>query len=262
MSTHLVGILNVTPNSFSDGGLFLKPNAALDQARKLFADGASIVDVGAEATNPWAEPLIPKDEWARLELVLPVLLKEFPGKLSIDTYHAETAEKALKLGDIWINDVMTFRDPMMIEIAVKYNATCIVSHAPLAAKSVKESHKYKIDDIQVVVDELKAKRKEMIKAGVKPDKIILDPGVGFGKTMRLNWQLLEFKKCIDGPVMLGHSRKRFLGTDPNTGESLPDGEEIRYTPKRNIEAGLIVIAAGTDYLRVHDIAQHAQLQAK
>lgn len=89
--TKLVAILNVTPNSFSDGGLFLEPEAALARARQLFADGAAIVDVGAEATNPWADPLTPEEEWARLQPVMPILVKEYPNKLSIDTYHPETA---------------------------------------------------------------------------------------------------------------------------------------------------------------------------
>lgn len=262
MATKLVAILNVTPNSFSDGGLFLKSEDALKQARKLFADGAAIVDVGAEATNPWAEPLTPDQEWARLEPVLPILVKEFPAQLSIDTYHPETAEKALKLTSagqrIWINDVMTFRDPAIIKVAAKYGATCIVSHAPLNAKTVKEVHKQKIDDIQIVIDELESKRQEMIQAGVKPEHIILDPGIGFGKTMRLNWQLIEFKKYVDYPVMLGHSRKRFLATDPKTGEPLAD-DQIRFTPERNLEVAQKIIDAGTDYLRAHEIALYKEL---
>ncbi len=264
MQTKLVGILNVTPNSFSDGGLFLDPADALAQARKLFADGASIVDVGAEATNPWADPLTHEQEWARLSPVLPTLVKEFPGKLSLDTYHAETAEKALKIGDIWLNDVTTFRSPEMIAVAAKYNATCIVSHAPLSAKTVKETHAIKIDDLQIVLDELEQKRQEMITTGVKPENIILDPGIGFGKTMRLNWQLIEFKKhCAkffgaDQKVMLGHSRKRFLATNPVTGEPLPN-EKIRFTSERNLEVARKIIDSKTDYLRVHDIALHAKL---
>lgn len=258
MRTKLVGILNITPNSFSDGGLFLKPEDALKRARQLFKDGASIVDVGAEATNPWADPLTPDEEWARLEPVLPVLVKEFPGKLSLDTYHAETAEKALQLGDIWLNDVMTFRDPKMIEVAAKYNAMCIVSHAPLAARTVKETHQQKINDIKIVIDELMQQRKKMIAAGVDPKKIMLDPGIGFGKTMRLNWQLIEFKKYVaaDQLVMLGHSRKRFLATDPKTGKPLAD-EKIRFTPERNLEVAQKIIDCNTEYLRVHDIALHA-----
>ena len=154
---------------------------------------------------------------------------------------------------------MTFRDPKMIEIAAKCKATCIVSHAPLLAKTVKDVHKMKIDDIQIVIDELQSKKQEMIQAGVAPDKIILDPGIGFGKTMRLNWQLLEFKKYVDGPVMLGHSRKRFLGTDPKTGEDLPDKDEIRFTPERNLEAAKIVVACETEYLRAHEVAMYKRL---
>ncbi len=258
MATKLVGILNITPDSFSDGGKFLDPKDALDQAHQLFSDGAAILDIGAEATNPWAVHIEPAQEWERLALVLPVLIGEFPGKLSLDTYHPIIVDKAFDIGNIWINDVMTFRDPAMIEVAAKYNATCIITHSPLSAQTVKEVHAMKIDDIQIVIDELNTKRQELIQAGVKSENIILDPGIGFGKTMRLNWQLLEFKKYVDSPVMIGHSRKRFLSTDPKTGEHLDD-EQLRFTDERNIEAAKIAVEAGTDYLRVHDIKIYKDL---
>src|SRR4051812_25017759 len=101
----LVGILNVTPDSFSDGNLFIEPDKAISQAEKLFKDGASLVDVGAESTRPGAEPISFETEWRRLEPVLKALVKRFPGQLSVDTYHPETAERALVLGDVIINDV-------------------------------------------------------------------------------------------------------------------------------------------------------------
>jgi len=255
--TKLVGILNVTPNSFSDGGLFLEPEAALKQARKLFADGAAIVDIGAEATNPWAEPLTPAEEWARLEPILPILVKEFPGKLSVDTYHWQTAQKALQLGDVWINDVMTFRDPEMIKVAAKYKATCVVSHAPLVSRSVKEVHTQKIDKIMQISDELDEQVQKLLKAGVSKSKIIVDPGIGFGKTMRLNWQLLAYAKHTDWPAMLGHSRKRFLANDPKTGKEVPGKDKL--SSALNLEAAQLAINAGADYLRVHDIELYTQL---
>jgi dihydropteroate synthase len=260
MKVKLVGVLNVTPNSFSDGGQFLDTAAALKQAEKLFADRADIIDMGAEATNPWAEPLTPEEEWARLEPILPELTKKFPGKISLDTYHPETAKRALKLGPVWLNDIMTFRDPQMVAIAARNQTMCIVSHAPLLAKTVKEVHESKIDDIKVVVNELIQQRKQLLEAGVKLQNIILDPGIGFGKTMRLNWQLLEFAKYVDGPVLVGFSRKRFLSTDPKTGKPLED-EQLRFTAKRNKEAAQVAVNANAAYMRVHEIKTYKGLLA-
>jgi dihydropteroate synthase len=244
----LVGILNITPDSFSDGGLFIDVQKALEHARQMFADGAAIVDVGAESTNPWSSPLTWSEEWQRLEPVLPALLKEFPGKISLDTYHSETARKALELGPVILNDIMTFRDPKMIEAAAESKPLCIVSHLPLKAKSPKDAHEgFHVDDIEEVKAELLAQRDKLIKAGVPSKNIILDPGIGFGKTMELNRKLLEFAREVPGmDVLIGYSRKRFLGD-----------KRLELIP--NLEAGRTAIKAGAKYLRVHDIAGHKQL---
>ena len=120
--TQLVGILNITPDSFSDGGQFFAPAAAIKQAKKLFNDGAALVDIGAESTRPGASAVSPQEEWKRLETVLPELVRLFPGKISLDTHHSETAEKALQLGDVIINDVTGMNNPGMVDVVARHAA--------------------------------------------------------------------------------------------------------------------------------------------
>jgi dihydropteroate synthase len=244
--TQLVGILNITPDSFSDGGKYFDPADALAQAERLFNDGAAIVDVGAESTRPGATPLTPEQEWERLDTVLPALLVRYPGKISLDTHHPETAEQALALGDVIINDVTGMNNPAMVEVVAKHNARCVVSHLP--GDDIQTAHKGTlVDDIQDVLNDLRAKADLLITKGVSRDHIILDPGIGFGKTPGLNGALLKFAELVPNfKVMIGYSRKRFLGED-------------RMKLEPNLKAGRIAIAAGSAYLRVHDVAAHHAL---
>lgn len=244
--TQLVGILNITPDSFSDGGLYDQTEQAIARAQQLFADGATLVDVGAESTRPGATPLTPDQEWQRLEPILPKLLSRFPDQLSLDTYHPETAERALKLGDFIINDITGMTNPVMIRVVATYGASCIVSHSPAANPA--EAHAgMLVGDMVTVVDDLLARASILEAEGLVREQIILDPGIGFGKTPELNRQLLEFALEVpEYQVMIGYSRKRFLGDD-----------RMELAP--NIDAGKIAIAAGAAYLRVHDVAGHQQL---
>lgn len=246
----LVGILNVTPDSFSDGGEFIDPQKALEQAEKLFADGAAIVDVGGESTNPRSTPISTEQEWQRIEEVLEVLIKKYPGKISLDSHHPETLRKASRLGPFIINDVTGFNDPEMIKVAAELQLPVIVSHLPPKfGTDIQAAHAsdQPLTTVEQVKDELLSKYEELVTAGVKPENITLDPGIGFGKTMELNAQLVEFAKQVPGkPVMIGHSRKRFLG-------------ENRMELEPNLEAARTAIAAGATHLRVHDVAGHASL---
>lgn len=242
----LVGILNVTPDSFSDGNQFLEPEKAIEQATQLFREGASLVDIGAESTRPGATVLNTEQEWQRLEPVLKPLLQLFPGKLSVDTYHPETAEKALALGDVIINDVTGMNNPAMVAVVVKHQARCIVSHLP--GKDIQAAHQGELlSSMQEVRDDLLNKAKLLESDGFQRQQIILDPGIGFGKTPELNQELLKFAQQVpDYQVMIGYSRKRFLG-------------EHRMELEPNLAAGRVAIAAGAAYLRVHDVAGHRQL---
>ncbi|MDB5175904.1 MAG: dihydropteroate synthase [Candidatus Saccharibacteria bacterium] len=244
--TQLVGILNVTPDSFSDGGQYFAAEAAIRHAERLFSDGASLVDIGAESTRPGATPLTAQQEWERLEPVLADLLLRFDGKLSLDTYHPENAQKALTMGDIIINDVTGMTNPAMVAVIVQHKARCIISQ--LAAGGVQAAHTGTlIDDENIVLQALLAKRQLLASQGVDPSSIIFDPGIGFGKTPELNKRLLSFARLMPGhKVMIGYSRKRFLGED-----------RMELAP--NLRAGQIAIDSGASYLRVHDVKGHSQL---
>lgn len=244
--TQLVGILNITPDSFSDGGQFTALGAALQHAGQLFEDGASIVDIGAESTRPGAVPLTADEEWERLAPVLAELLELFPDNLSVDTYHPENADRALAMGDVIINDVTGMNNPAMRDVVAKHYARTIVSH--LHGRDPQAAHSGKlIADKQQVVSELLANAAELEALGLGKQQIILDPGIGFGKTPALNEALLSFAADVpDYPVMIGYSRKRFLGDD-------------RMELEPNLEAGKAAIKSGAAYLRVHDVAGHRQL---
>lgn len=250
----LVGILNITPDSFSDGGVNFEPNTALNSAESLLRNGAQLLDIGAESTNPQSTPLSPSEEQVRLNEVLPKLLGKHPEQVSLDTYHSETVAWALQFGKPIVNDITGLYSLKMAQLVVEHNLKCIISHLPPGAKGVPtRAHTAVLtDDIQRVVNDLTNRVEFLHELGLKKSQIIIDPGLGFGKTMRLNWQLLKFADYMpDYPVMIGHSNKRFLGCDEATGEPLPDGQELRFSKERNVYAASIATKAGASYLRVH-----------
>ncbi len=242
--TKLVGILNVTPDSFSDGGQYLDSKTAVARVSQLFADGASLVDIGAESTRPNAAVVTPDEEWERLEPVLRAALLVFPGKISLDSYHPETIRRAFGIGPVIVNDVTGMNNPRMVDVVAELKPTVIVSHLP--GSDIQAAHRAQdVDDMAIVARDLLGKAQMLIGKGVPKANIILDPGIGFGKTMRLNQELLTFAQQVpDFAVMIGYSRKRFLG-------------ENRMDIEPNLAAGKIAIAHGAAYLRVHDVAAHA-----
>ncbi len=232
------GILNVTPDSFSDGGEFLDMEKALEHAHTLILDGADFIDIGGESTRPNAAPINSTQEWERVGSILEQLVKAYPGQISLDTRNVETAEKFLDLGGTILNDVLGFQNPEMRALAPKFE-TIILMHFP--GETVEDVHFQQIDSPEQVRDELLKRKAELLEAGVSADAIILDPGIGFGKTMECNRALLKFGELLpDEHVLIGHSRKRFLGDD-------------RFEIEPNVEAGKIAIDSGAMYLRVHDI---------
>lgn len=191
-------------------------------------------------------PLSDDEEWARLEPVLQPLVPHYPGRISVDSYHPATIEKALRLGDILVNDVTGFQDPAMIRLAVEWEPRIIISHLP--APDPQTAHQQEpIDSAEQMRADLLATVDELISLGMSPQQIILDPGIGFGKTIELNWELLRFAELVpEYPVLIGHSRKRFLGED-------------RMETEPNLAAAQIAIESGAAYLRIHDVAAHAKL---
>lgn len=245
----LVGVLNVTPDSFSDGGQYVNPELAIEHAKQLFDEGAALVDVGAESTRPNAEALTDEQEWQRLEPILKVLIPKYPGRISLDSYHPKTIKRAFKIGSVIVNDVTGFNNPEMVAVVADLKPTVIICHLP--NMSIQEAHRLMpVSSVKQVRDELLSKTHMLLDRGLKHDQIILDPGIGFGKTMELNQELLKFAEQVpDFDVMIGYSRKRFLG-------------EHRMEIEPNLEAGKIAIAHGAKYLRVHDVASHTAIASK
>ncbi len=251
---HLVGVINVTPNSFSDGGQFLAPEQALQQAIALINAGATILDIGAEATAPQVEKGIDANtEWERLEPVLSLIQSSqnkflFPPVISIDTRHPETAKKALANGANWINDVTGLDDPHMRDLIADTKADCIVMHH-LDIPVIDDQHlPLDQDPIQLVYAWAENRIETLIQHGIKKEKIIFDPGIGFGKTTEQSVLLLQHAHVfhtLGVRVLIGHSRKRFLFT--LTGNLAKD---------RDIETMAIALSLAKypiDYLRVHHV---------
>lgn len=226
-----IGILNLTPDSFSDGGRFLAPEAALAQARALVAAGAGMLDLGAESTRPGAAPVTAATEWGRLEPVLAVLREQLPAiPLSLDTSHADVAARGLSAGVVVLNDVTGFSDPGMLELAC--GSTCGL----IAMRSRREGTGFHMPpyedpsprDAEAGIRELRIVRDRLQEAGITESRCLLDPGFGFGTTFREDlalWQALpRLPKALAWPVerfCLGVSRKRFLATRAGTPGLLP-----------------------------------------
>ncbi|MFZ9908252.1 MAG: dihydropteroate synthase [Candidatus Nanopelagicales bacterium] len=208
----VVGVLNVTPDSFSDGGKFLDKKTAIEQAKKLISDGADLIDIGGESTRPGAEQISIDEEIKR---VIPVIeeLKKEKIFISIDTMKHQVAEEAIKAGAIIVNDVSGgLADEKMFETVAELDVPYVLMHWRGHSKNMDDLAKY--DNVtQEVINELKIQIDKAINKGVKKEKIVLDPGLGFAKNPEHNWQLLkDIKKLKDlgFPLYIGASRKRFL----------------------------------------------------
>lgn len=267
----LAGIVNVTPDSFSDGGVNFDSQAALEITARHFREGATFVDIGAESTRPGATPVPLEEEWQRLVPVLQGFSNTSFDNISIDTYKPEIIRRATReFAPVIANDVTGFNNPEMVKAVAYLGLRCIVSHLPEGYRQdIQAAHQDKpVESEQQVVEELMFTREKLIDAGVSPGKIILDPGIGFGKVPQLNWKLLEFAKHVPGgQVMIGHSNKSFLTIDPKSGRPLMNAEALKkdkdWIRQRNLEAARIAIAAAGPkqvlYLRVHDVAAHSKL---
>ena len=246
----IMGILNLTPDSFSDGGQCLTPESALIKARQLVADGADILDLGAESTRPGAVQLSPAKEQSRLLPALDLISRELSVPLSVDTYHPETAEQAILHGADIINDINGLQDQYepgaMAQIAAKYKAPVICMHnqdlTEITGDLCEEIRRYFKQSIAIAA-----------RAGIAKDKLILDPGIGFGKTSGQCLEILQNLSellLIDNtayPLLLGVSRKSFIGKTLD----LPLPERLEATGA----ACLWGLSHGATILRVHDVKE-------
>jgi dihydropteroate synthase len=251
--SHVMGILNVTPDSFSDGGCYAGSDAAIAAGMRMLEDGAAIVDVGGESTRPGSDPVSPEDELAR---VLPVVraLAGAGACVSIDTRHAAVAADALAAGASILNDVSGFSDPEMVRVAVGSDAGLIVMHMLGEPKTMQTAPEY-TDVVAEVSRFLDGRARRLVEAGVAPERIAVDPGIGFGKTTGHNLALLRHLDALGPwPVIVGASRKRFIG-------EITGVTEPRERLAGSLAAALFASARGALVVRVHDVAATVQALA-
>jgi len=246
--TWLVGVVNVTPDSFFDGGLYFEPARAIEHALALAADGADIIDVGGESSRPGSSPIPAKEEKKRILPVVEVLKQKENVLISVDTTKAEVAEAALAAGADIINDISAGRfDPRMLPVAARSGAGLILMHMKGTPRTMQIAPHY--DDVLGEVKAFLKERQEAAEAcGVRRESILLDPGIGFGKKLEHNLALLNNLEALAGlerPLLVGISRKSFIGKILKL--EAPDRFE------GTIAAAVVSILRGASLLRVHDI---------
>jgi dihydropteroate synthase len=254
----IVGILNITPDSFSDGGDFLDPEAAARHAVAMLDEGAGILDLGGESTRPGSDPVSQEEELGRVIPVIERILAACPeAVISVDTYRADTATAALEAGARIINDVTSLRgDPSIASVVEKAACPVILMHMQGEPKTMQNEPHY--DDVVREVKDFLAQRAEhAISAGVRPENIILDPGIGFGKNLEHNLALLRNLDAIVDlgfPVLVGASRKRFIG-------DISGVQEARERVFGTVAATVLAYERGASYFRVHDVRANREALA-
>lgn len=249
----IMGILNVTPDSFSDGGKFFDPDVALEHARKMEEQGADIIDVGGESTRPFSEPVAAGEEIDRVTPVIKALAPDLDVPVSIDTHKPEVAEKGIEAGAVIVNDVYGLRTEGMARVIADHGAGCVIMHMKGRPKNMQKNPRY--GNVVAEIKDFLAERMEVaLEAGVKRNKIAVDPGLGFGKTVGNNYEIMRRLEEFDdlkAPVLVGPSRKSFIGA--------VTGEEIA---ENRVPGSLAAVAAcilnGARIVRVHDVAQAKQ----
>lgn len=249
----LMGIVNITPDSFSDGGLCLHAEKAITHVSHLIESGAEIIDLGAESTAPNAIALDPETEWERLEPVLHLIHQHknnflLMPKISLDTRHVHVAKRALELGIDWINDVSGLDDPAMREVVMQSKTDCVVMHH----LSLPENRNHLLprdqDPVALVYAWGDARINELVKLGIPRGKIIFDPGIGFGKMAEQSLCLLQHANVfrqLGTRVLIGHSRKTFL--------SLMSGRSFEERDLETMVMALHLAKQSVDYIRVHNV---------
>jgi len=254
MNPKLMGVVNVTPDSFSDGGQYLDPEAAVRHGAKLVGDGAAILDVGGESTRPGAEEVDEAEELRRVEPVVAGLAGSTT--VSIDTSKLAVAEAALDAGASIVNDVTAFKhEPEMAGLCAERGVGAVLMHMPGNPRTMQDDPRY--DDVVDDVKAFLAERMEFaVGHGVGEERIWLDPGIGFGKTLEHNLELLRRLGELRGlgrPLVVGTSRKSFIGK--------VDGSGVEDRIGGSIATSVLAAAEGADVLRVHDVAEMVQALA-
>jgi dihydropteroate synthase len=249
--THIMGILNVTPDSFSDGGKYLNIKEAVAHARVMEREGADFIDVGGQSSRPGSEEITAEEELNRVIPVIEALNNEIKIPISVDTYRSQVADAALEKGASIVNDISAFNfDPSMPQVVAAHNATAILMHIKGTPKSMQENPEYSDLIAEILLYFEKAVWKANV-AGI--DQLIIDPGIGFGKTVEHNLKLIknmfELKK-LDCPVMVGVSRKSVIGKIT--------GAEVDDRLGGTIALNAAAILNNVNILRVHDVKEAVQ----
>jgi dihydropteroate synthase len=249
----VMGVVNVTPDSFSDGGVNFDPERAAETARRMLDDGAAIVDIGGESTRPGAGPVSADEELRRVVPVLERLEGQVP--VSIDTSKAEVASRALELGAELVNDVTSLRgDPGLAGVVADRGAYLCLMHMLGEPRTMQRDPRY--DDVVAEVKRfLEERLAAAVEAGVAEDRICLDPGIGFGKTVEHNFELvrrLDELAALGRPILVGFSRKSSLG------KLLGDPEATTGTTAASVGAAVAAYERGATILRVHDVRDHVE----
>jgi len=250
--TLVMGILNVTPDSFSDGGQFFSLESAAERARQLIAEGADILDIGGESSRPGAQPVSEEEELRRVVPVIRAIRNESSVHISVDTYKASVAEAALEAGANIINDISALRfDPQMVQVVAHARVPIVLMHMLGDPRTMQQNPVY--TDVVRDIKEFLAERVAFAREhGI--EKIIIDPGIGFGKTVAHNVEILRRLSELTElqcPILIGTSRKSFVGRlGSTTSEPLPIDKRLEGT----IASTVIAVLNGAQIVRVHDVA--------
>jgi dihydropteroate synthase len=243
--TYIMGILNVTPDSFSDGGNFNNIDTAVNHAKEMINDGADIIDLGGESTRPGHTYVDSQEEKRRILPVIKKLKEEIQVPISVDTYKSDVAQEALELGVEMINDIWGLtKDKNMANVIAKYDAYVCIMHN-------QDTTEYNKDIMEAIKEFLQNSIDLALKSGIKKEKIILDPGIGFGKTFEQNLEVLKRLdeiKTLGYPVLLGTSRKSVIGNVLNA--------EPKERLEGTIATTVLGIRDGVDIVRVHDVKEN------
>lgn len=253
--TYIMGVLNITPNSFSDAGLYFDKSAAIERANQMVDEGSDIIDIGGESTRPGSEPISIEEELRRTIPVIEAIANKINVPISIDTYKSEVAKVALNAGASMVNDISGFRfDPRMPEVVSKYKVPVVIMHMRGRPQDMQQNPVYEAL-IPEIMDYFRIGIKIATGTGISEDKIIIDPGIGFGKTFDHNLEIInnlhEFT-VLEKPILIGPSRKAFIGKILG---DVPVAERLEGT------AAVVAISImnGANMIRVHDVKEMAKV---
>ncbi len=245
-----MGILNLTPDSFSDGGRFLARDDALRHAEQMLADGAAIIDIGGESTRPGAQPVSLEQELDRVVPVIQALAGEIPVPISVDTFKPEVMREAVAAGAGMINDILALQSPGALQAVADTAVPVCLMHMQGEPRTMQADPQYE-DVVADVLRFLAQRRDACLAAGIRRDRILLDPGFGFGKTLEHNYTLLKHLdqfSSLETPILVGISRKSMIG-------ALLGGVPVDQRVQGSVAAAVVAVMQGAAIIRAHDVRE-------